>query len=604
MRIFPLKTYSVINNKTNKNQKTTSLNKSQELPSFRGFFDLFKRNQNLISANNACELITNAGYDREALKNSMLSFTKKEGFLRKRYYKDMIEKSLYLIKSGVSFFDMMFVPQILSRDVFFNFSDKMEKIVKMNYPKGYLNDVVKENLSLDDAKNLCDLKNEAIKHKKDLSYSYCKFNDNELTSLIMKQPKRTLNMLKLVGQKSFIHSFNDKYDNVVHYLVEFECIDENYPEYQKILELTNPTESERYLENVDKIKELKSNFTNKHDKELTNKINSLTTENREIVKNSIKDYREKLLFLQALCMLDKNKYTKIKALVNSYTHPNKANLQERLNIFNDIVTTDGNDEHCTRLNFRKSKFLVNLIASDLGFWKNYNQMLQILNSNKNKSIESIFNDMSANKKTRKQFKKLGVDYDSWTRFNPKSFIEENITLSDGSNTKIRVQKANMNDIEHSLFLGNYASCCTAVGSGPNQTSAPNYIINKMISCIEVKADKEDIGNTMCYIAEINRKPALIIDNIELKAKYRNNDEIRNTIIEYAKKMGNEIGCVNMPIYASTREHAVSMDKFVKEFKDFKIVGSNEGRKTYFDFDADFHWLDGNKVFQEDLYKIN
>ena len=126
----------------------------------------------------------------------------------------------------------------------------------------------------------------------------------------------------------------------------------------------------------------------------------------------------------------------------------------------------------------------------------------------------------------------------------------------------------------------------------------------MISCIEVKLGKEDIGNTMCYIAEIDKKPALIIDNIELKTPYRENDEIRDAIIEYAKKMVGEIGVKDMPIYASTNKHAVNMNQFSEEKKELRIVGSNDGRETYFDFDADFHEINGKKMFETYLYKLN
>ena len=70
-------------------------------------------------------------------------------------------------------------------------------------------------------------------------------------------------------------------------------------------------------------------------------------------------------------------------------------------------------------------------------------------------------------------------------------------------TNIEVRKTDMNDIAHSLFLGNHASCCTAIGDGCNSWSAPYYIINKCISSIEIVDGKQSIGNTMCYIAKVD-----------------------------------------------------------------------------------------------------
>ena len=607
MRISPLQNINSINNKTN-SKNANQTNSSN--PNFQGFLDLFKRDKNLISANSAKEMISNAGYNRKAIQDYILTISTKHNFIGIKYYKDTITTTINLISSGINILEILSIPKIFMRDVFFEFSDKMEKIIAMGYPRGHLNDVIRNKFSLDEATKILDLRNEAIKHREELSYPYCKFNDNELTTLIMNKPKNTLNMLKVLGRKSFIQSFKDKYDNVWHYLIEIGSLKDDFSEYQNMLKLTNPTESDEYLQNKAKIKELKQKFTGKDNKELIKQINDLTTKNRKMVANSIKDYRDKLILTQAISMLSEENYSQetidkiVKTLLKSYAEPNRKNIAKRQEIFNNIVTQHSNGKHCSQLDFKNNKHLNNLISSDYAFWENYMNLLSLLKQNRNKPIEKIFNNLKPNKETKKQFEELGINYNNWVKFNPKSFVEKEIILKDGKKAKIKVQKADMNDIKHSLFLGNYASCCTAVGSGANQASAPNYVINKMISCIEVKLGKEDIGNTMCYIAEIDKKPALIIDNIELKTPYRENDEIRDAIIEYAKIMVGEIGNKNMPIYASTNKHAVNMNKFLEEKKEFKITGSNGERETYFDFDTDFLEINGKKMFETYLYKLN
>lgn len=169
--------------------------------------------------------------------------------------------------------------------------------------------------------------------------------------------------------------------------------------------------------------------------------------------------------------------------------------------------------------------------------------------------------------------------------------------------QITVQKVDMNNVEHALFLGNHSSCCTAIGSGCNQWTAPNYVMCKMISAIEVLDGKEPVGNTMCYIAEIDGKPSLILDNIELQAKYQYNDEIRNMFIEYAKQMTAEIGKPDMPIYAGPNRHKVDFDNFELVNKDFRIIGSTGKGSVYLDFDAEEHEIDGTEIFNSELYKL-
>lgn len=174
---------------------------------------------------------------------------------------------------------------------------------------------------------------------------------------------------------------------------------------------------------------------------------------------------------------------------------------------------------------------------------------------------------------------------------------------DEKTMQMNVRKVDMNNVEYALFLGNHANCCTAVGSGFNQWTAPNYVMCKMISAIEVFDGKEPIGNTMCYLAEIDGKLSLILDNIELQAKYQYNDEIRDSIFDYAKKITEEIAKPDMPIYAGPNRHKVNMDGFQLNKKDFRIIGSTGTGQLYFDFDADAHSIDGTEVFEAELYKI-
>ena len=175
--------------------------------------------------------------------------------------------------------------------------------------------------------------------------------------------------------------------------------------------------------------------------------------------------------------------------------------------------------------------------------------------------------------------------------------------SDDKLSDITVRKVDMNDIKYSLFLGNYASCCTAVGSGCNQWSAPNYIMTKMVSAIEILDGKEPVGNTMCYIADIDGKPSLLLDNIELQNKYQYNDEIRDMIFEYAEKLTAEIGKPDMPIYAGQSYHKVNLEEFALENKKLKLIGTNDEFPFYIDFFAKDYVSSKNEKFTYDWYRI-
>lgn len=169
---------------------------------------------------------------------------------------------------------------------------------------------------------------------------------------------------------------------------------------------------------------------------------------------------------------------------------------------------------------------------------------------------------------------------------------------------LEVHKTDMNDISHALFLGNHASCCTAIGTGVNEFSAPSYIKNKCISSIEVVDRNNFVGNTMCYIAEVDGKTSLVLDNIELNTKYQFNDKIRDAIFEYAKKLCNEIGQPQIPIYAGPYRHKVNMDNLEFKHHDIKIIGSTGNDELYIDYLTDASTIspDDTEEYIE-LYKI-
>lgn len=176
-------------------------------------------------------------------------------------------------------------------------------------------------------------------------------------------------------------------------------------------------------------------------------------------------------------------------------------------------------------------------------------------------------------------------------------------MKSDSEVELEVHQTDMNNISHALFLGNHAGCCTAVGTGINDWSAPAYIMNKCISGIEVMDGKDFAGNTMCYIADVDGEEALVLDNIELSTKYQYNDAIRDAIIEYAKKLTAEIGRPDLPIYAGPFRHKVDFKNFDCNFYDVKILGSTGDDEVYIDFLTDGMTIDGEKSECTKLYRI-
>lgn len=173
------------------------------------------------------------------------------------------------------------------------------------------------------------------------------------------------------------------------------------------------------------------------------------------------------------------------------------------------------------------------------------------------------------------------------------------------NSDITIKKVDMNDISHSLFLGNDSSCCTAIGSF-NDWTAPNYIKNKMVQAIELTDGNEPIGNSMMYLIATDSdnqvKPALLIDNIELKPKYQYNDKLEDGIIKYCKNFCKMLGRPDMDIYAGPNRHKLNMDNFEISNESFQMFGDTYGDPIYLDFVTQGIPVDYNS-WQGDLLKL-
>ena len=750
MRILPIQ-YTFTNNTNNKTQKhhteTTRLefNQSISFGNKSKFFEIFHNDSKSVSKNGALKLLEGLSGIENPIKkrlteSTILCATQKFGgfAFKERYYKNMIEKIVGLSKLGFKIEDLLNTNTYKGSFTTLTFKTLMKKfdmLSKLDYPKSFMQYFIRDDLKDEnDAKLLLEMREKGFEKRNALSYPYYEIEDDEISDLFLAKPRQVLNTIKLLGKDGFVSTFNEKYDNVQNNIVNIGQISETHPLYQSLLELTNPTESDKYLENQELIQKLKSQFNKTKDKSaLIKEINDLTNKNKNLIAKSIKDPMDKAKVAHIFNVVDDSPQ-QLKYILRNCNQSNKKSKLELANILDRLIRTDENGKVCKQLNFKKNKYLTKLFVTDGDFWECYREMLNSINKYQNSSIEETFNNFPLNKNTKSQFTKLGIDYDKWVKFNPNSKIQKEIRLDNSNrkqnviknleedlsmiyynfvdfvdtqdkffntlaqkgyilkeqkvagydengfldenktvlklyknnhpvefdelpllfstiknfmkndflwNTKsnnpnienakntaknhilnmrfkemrfanqklddeplqITVQKVDMNSVEHALFLGNHSACCTAVGSGCNQWTAPNYIMCKMISAIEVLDGKEPIGNTMCYIAEVDGKPSLILDNIELQAKYQYNNEIRDMLIEYAKQMTAAIGQPDMPIYAGPNRHKVDFDNFELINKDFRIIGSTGKDSIYLDFDADEHEIDGTEIFNSELYKL-
>lgn len=640
-----------------------------------------------------------------------------------------------------------------------------QNLIKQNVTPEYLLTYLDKDDEADKAVAL-DIRNEAVKRRNTLASAGEELSYKDIDDVFLQNYSHVSQTVRVIGKDALLYSFVDKLDNVENYI---ETIGEYcrpcYKHFEDLLKITNPTETEYYQNRQDYIKKLKQELKTAENESgksaLISQLNTATKEVNNLVQNAIKDNKDKIeaaMIFSAIMEAEDNIEAEMENnadlaepstentpyigdiihMMNPKTEEEKKAYYEKLNsmIFTAMEIEPPSEETIKRLSFKDSKYLPKLFNTDSDFKENFEQIVELLEENPDKSTLEIFINLPQNIETKRQFKKLGLNYDKWVKYNPESKVTVNIktdiekqkqsairnleadlndelfkklpesetkklfkaleqegfqvlekdeALYEGDgflngtkkvlklyknnepvefkdlakiikiikteinnnefwNTKNKdesintakdtiknhilklrynevktardnksdkeinlvIQKADMNDISHALFLGNDASCCTAIGTGFNMWSAPTYIMNKLISGIEVKDGSNYAGNTMMYLAMINDKPALVLDNIELKSKYQYNDKIRDAIFEYAKMITKELGNADMPIYLGPNRHKVNLDEYPIEYENFSIIGSTGEDEIYLDFDADAHTIneDSDNDFGCELYQIN
>lgn len=193
-----------------------------------------------------------------------------------------------------------------------------------------------------------------------------------------------------------------------------------------------------------------------------------------------------------------------------------------------------------------------------------------------------------NKQNKIEFEMANIDYQKWLRpvIQPKQDI---FTSKINPSKKKQFTVKMWNRIpQESLFNGNYTTCCTGIDK-EHGNSYIQYMLNTAFNTVEVRTEKgKVIGMSRLFLAKIDNKPALIVENIEvnnraskhylfddkMKQKYR--EFVFDYIRDFAKSI-NKDAQNELPIYFSAHY--------------FKVKDIEKGLKKPKTYDSEFiGWL--------------
>lgn len=192
-----------------------------------------------------------------------------------------------------------------------------------------------------------------------------------------------------------------------------------------------------------------------------------------------------------------------------------------------------------------------------------------------KSLFDYITDQSTpygknNSNTECSFNLFDLNYDRWLKGIPSEKIWAN-------GREYTIELFDRNE-PNNLFMGNYTNCCTSL-DGTHSESVPNYILNTAFNVFLVKDfSGKIIATSRVFAAEIDSKPALVIDNIEASNDFTRKlnpekeaafgQDVWNYIIKFADSLSNN----KIPVYMTSFCQKISLPEVQSSNKRFKIIG--------------------------------
>ncbi len=340
--------------------------------------------------------------------------------------------------------------------------------------------------------------------------------------------------------------------------------------------------------------------------------------NGDIIKLSGK---QKRLIVDYIPIMNKSLGEELKLLIQKYSREIGSSDKTSNTIWNTgndfILDLDGLLEEYSKIIFKKLGYDTKLqekYKTSLAKWdRNLIHLLLTAHHKDNGELKLIFDLTTkgelksyimnpetpygkSNKITEKVYKSLGINYDTWL----KGIESETISCCGEAYTIGLIDR----NEENMIFMGNYTSCCTALGEEKGD-SIPNYLLNTAFNIISVRDNKGQIAATSRIFISTpsNKKPELIIDNIEISNKLRsklNRDTSREfvqAIWNYINKFAQSLSDKHIPIYMSAKYPKITLPQRPEIYTKIKLAGESTKQELYINTLGDY-------VNTKDCFKCN
>lgn len=177
----------------------------------------------------------------------------------------------------------------------------------------------------------------------------------------------------------------------------------------------------------------------------------------------------------------------------------------------------------------------------------------------------------ANLKTQKVFQDNRLDYKTWLHYSDQPDAGRHyFTLPDGRRLFLKVWDRHPG---YDLFQGNYAQSCSAI-NGDRGYIAIDDLQYTVMQVVELKdADtRRTVGNAMVYWAKDLTGPFLVVDNVQLQAPYRENQDVRNGMTQFLADYAQAVAGKPVPVRVGRLFNRIPLDGLAGAYQRFEVLG--------------------------------
>ncbi len=284
-------------------------------------------------------------------------------------------------------------------------------------------------------------------------------------------------------------------------------------------------------------------------------------------------------------------------ILKAKNNPQLREISENILEIYENINNYSNEEICEAL-LKKAMLISNTsIASD--------DLSIVVRESILGNFEDFIQDESnvygkTNAKTKNAFIENNLDYEQWLK---PDIPDVNFELN-GQKMTIKMWDRNP---QEDLFMGNKTSCCTAIGTGANADATPTYLLNTSYNVVELYDEEgEVVGMSRIFMANVDEKPAIIMDNIELNSNYKDTKtsqdtktKIRNNFFKYMNNLAKQVtNSSDTNVYFCFEDALVPTSDLEYEDITLDFIGSLSQEKIYINSIGN-SWLDPTKLFKEE-----